>query len=112
MWPTKRESASATRAGFCEMKPQKRRYQATGSTMTEVGLDPGLFRDLYLAMGEPLEGQAWAMRVHFKPFVRWIWLGAIFMALGAVMAVADKRYRRIKFAQTSTAMNGSLATSE
>jgi len=95
-----------------EMKPQKRRYQATGSIMTEVALDPGLFRDLYLAMGEPLEGQAWAMRVHFKPFVRWIWLGAIFMALGAVMAVADKRYRRIKFAQTSTAMNGSLATSE
>lgn len=79
-----------------EMKPQKRRYTATGQVMTEVALDPGLFRDLYLAMGEPLENNAWAMRVHFKPFVRWIWLGALMMAFGAAIAVADKRYRKMK----------------
>lgn len=77
-----------------EMKPQKRRYLATGSTMTEVALDVGLFRDLYVAMGEPLTETAWAMRVHLKPFVRWIWLGALMMAFGAVLAVADKRYRK------------------
>lgn len=77
-----------------EMKPQKRRYIATGQVMTEVALDPGLFRDLYLAMGEPLENNAWAMRVHLKPFVRWIWLGALMMAFGATLAVADKRYRK------------------
>lgn len=83
---------------LCEMKPQKRRYLATGQVMTEVALDPGLFRDLYLAMGEPLENNAWAMRVHLKPFVRWIWLGALMMAFGATLAVADKRYRKVNAA--------------
>ena len=78
-----------------EMKPQKRRYLASGSTMTEVELDVGLFRDLYVAMGEPLTETAWAMRVHLKPFVRWIWLGALMMGFGAVIAVADKRYRKV-----------------
>jgi cytochrome c-type biogenesis protein CcmF len=78
-----------------QMTPQKRRYLAGGNLMTEVALDPGLFRDLYVAMGEPLDDGAWAMRVHIKPFVRWIWLGAIFMALGGGLAVADKRYRRL-----------------
>jgi cytochrome c-type biogenesis protein CcmF len=77
-----------------EMTPQKRRYLASGSTMTEVALDVSLLRDLYVAMGEPLTETAWAMRVHLKPFVRWIWLGALMMALGAVLAVADKRYRK------------------
>jgi cytochrome c-type biogenesis protein CcmF len=78
-----------------EMKPQKRRYLASGSTMTEVALDVSLLRDLYVAMGEPLTDTAWAMRVHLKPFVRWIWLGALMMAFGAVLAVADKRYRKV-----------------
>ena len=78
-----------------EMKPQKRRYLASGTLMTEVALDPGLFRDIYVAMGEPLTENAWAMRVHVKPFVRWIWLGALMMALGAILAVADKRYRKL-----------------
>lgn len=77
-----------------EMKPQKRRYLASGSTMTEVELDVSLMRDLYVAMGEPLTENAWAMRVHLKPFVRWIWLGALMMGFGAVLAVADKRYRK------------------
>lgn len=77
-----------------DMKPQKRRYLASGSTMTEVALDVGFFRDLYVAMGEPLTDSAWAMRVHLKPFVRWIWLGALMMAFGAILAVADKRYRK------------------
>lgn len=77
-----------------EMRPQKRRYLASGNVMTEVALDVGLFRDLYVAMGEPLNDNAWAMRVHFKPFVRWIWLGALMMAFGAALAVADKRYRK------------------
>ncbi len=78
-----------------EMKPQKRKYFASGRIMTEVALDPGLFRDLYVAMGEPVSQKAWAMRVHFKPFVRWIWLGALMMAFGALLAVADKRYRKL-----------------
>jgi cytochrome c-type biogenesis protein CcmF len=78
-----------------EMRPQKRRYLASGKVMTEVALDVSLFRDLYVAMGEALTDDAWAMRVHLKPFVRWIWLGSLMMAFGAILAVADKRYRKL-----------------
>ena len=77
------------------LAPQKRRYLATGQVMTEADIDGGLFRDLYVAMGEPIgEGGAWAMRLHYKPMVRWMWLGAILMALGGFTTVLDKRYRR------------------
>ena len=69
--------------------------------MTEAAIDPGLFRDVYVALGDPLPGNAWAVRVHYKPFVRWIWLGAIFMALGGVVAMMDKRYRRRKTEKAS-----------
>ena len=62
--------------------------------MTEAGIDPGLTRDLYAALGEPLGEGAWSVRLHYKPFVRWIWLGAILMAFGGVLAATDRRYRR------------------
>jgi cytochrome c-type biogenesis protein CcmF len=62
--------------------------------MTEVALDVNLCRDLYVAMGEPIDDKAWAMRVHIRPFIRWIWLGALMMAFGACLAVMDKRYRK------------------
>ena len=61
--------------------------------MTEAGIDGGLFRDIYVALGDPFDSGAWAIRVHYKPFVRWIWLGALFMALGGILAMMDKRYR-------------------
>jgi cytochrome c-type biogenesis protein CcmF len=76
------------------MRPEKRLYLATGMPMTQVALRPGLFRDLYVAMGEDLGDGSWAMRVQYKPFVRWLWLGALLMAFGGVLAVLDKRYRR------------------
>ena len=76
------------------MRPEKRLYLATGMPMTQVALRPGLFRDLYVAMGENLGDGSWAMRVQYKPFVRWLWLGGLLMALGGVLAVLDKRYRR------------------
>jgi cytochrome c-type biogenesis protein CcmF len=77
-----------------DMRPQKRKYTARGNLMTEVALDVGLFRDIYVAMGEPLTENAWAMRVHVKPFVRWIWLGALMMAFGSCLSAMDKRYRK------------------
>ncbi|WP_028471216.1 heme lyase CcmF/NrfE family subunit [Neptunomonas japonica] len=76
------------------MYPEKRLYTARGNVMTEADIDPGLFGDLYVAMGEPLEGDAWAIRVQYKPFVRWIWLGGLMMALGGVLAASDPRYRK------------------
>jgi len=75
--------------------PEKRRYLAQGTVMTEAALDAGFFRDLYVAMGEPVGNSgAWAIRLHYKPFIRWMWLGAILMAAGAFLTVADRRYRR------------------
>ena len=73
--------------------PQKRRYNVRGQVMTEAAIDPGLFRDIYVAMGEPLEGDAWAVRVYYKPFIRWTWLGALFMVFGGVASISDRRYR-------------------
>jgi cytochrome c-type biogenesis protein CcmF len=90
-----RFAVSRNGAVVAEMAAQKRRYLATGSVMTEAAIDAGLFRDLYIAMGEPIgEAGDWAIRLHYKPMVRWMWLGAIFMAIGGFMTVADRRYRR------------------
>ena len=77
------------------LNPEKRRYLARQMVMTEAAIDPGLFRDIYVALGEPLGERAWAVRVHSKPFVRWVWLGGLLMALGGVMAALDGRYRRL-----------------
>ncbi len=82
---------------IARLAPQKRRYLATGQVMTEADIDGRLFRDLYVAMGEPIgQDGAWAMRLHYKPMVRWMWLGAILMAIGGFTTVADKRYRRAR----------------
>ncbi|MCP4465583.1 MAG: heme lyase CcmF/NrfE family subunit [Halieaceae bacterium] len=76
------------------MYPQKRSYNSNrGMMMTEVAIDAGLWRDLYIALGEPLEGGAWAVRLHYEPFVRWIWLGGLLMTFGGLLAACDKRYR-------------------
>lgn len=73
---------------------EKRFYNVQSSVMTEAAIDATLGRDLYVALGEQLEDGSWAMRVYMKPMVRWIWLGAILMSLGGLLAMADKRYRR------------------
>jgi len=75
------------------LHPEKRLYTVQQSVMTEAGIDAGLTRDLFVALGEPLGQGAWAVRIHIKPFVRWIWLGALVMGFGGFLAAADKRYR-------------------
>jgi len=75
------------------LHPEKRLYTVQQTTMTEAGIDASFTRDLFVALGEPLEQGAWAVRIHIKPFVRWIWLGGLLMALGGFLAAADKRYR-------------------
>ena len=75
------------------MNPEKRIYNVTQNPMTETAIDTGLFRDLYLSLGEPVgNGGAWSVRVHYKPFVDWIWGGALLMAIGGGLAVSDRRY--------------------
>ena len=61
--------------------------------MTEAGIDAGFTRDIYISLGEPLDDEAWSIRLYHKPFVRWIWLGAILMAIGGLLAIIDRRYR-------------------
>ncbi len=75
------------------LHPEKRLYTVQRSMMTEAGIDAGFTRDLYVALGEPLENGAWAVRVHIKPYVRWIWLGGLLTGLGGVLAALDRRYR-------------------
>ncbi|GAA5009642.1 heme lyase CcmF/NrfE family subunit [Pseudoluteimonas lycopersici] len=76
------------------LHPEKRSYASGGQVMTEAAIDGGLFRDRYVALGEPLGDGSWAVRVHSKPFVRFVWLGALLMALGAFVTAADRRFRR------------------
>jgi cytochrome c-type biogenesis protein CcmF len=74
--------------------PEKRVYTVSRMPMTEVSIDRGLTRDLYVSMGEPLDdGKAWSVRLYVKPFVNWIWGGCVLMALGGMLAVSDRRYR-------------------
>ncbi len=89
---------------------QKRHYPVSNMPMTEAGIDSGLTRDLYISLGEPLDGGDWSIRIYYRPFVRWIWLGAIFMAMGAVLAAVDKRYRiAVRHKETATTEDGLAA---
>ena len=76
-----------------ELKPQKRFYKVQRNTMTEAAIDPGLLRDLYVALGEQMDKGAWSVRVYVKPFIRCIWLGGLLMMAGGLCAVSDRRYR-------------------
>ena len=78
------------------LRPEKRFYAIARNTMTEADIDVGLFRDIFVALGEPLDNGAWAVRIHYKPFVRWIWFGGMFIALGGFLTILDKRYRSKK----------------
>jgi len=82
------------------LSPQKRTY-FSGSPMTEASIDAGFFRDLYVALGEPLgDSGAWAVRIYHKPLIRWIWLGALIMAFGGLLAAFDPRYRKLAVRDT------------
>jgi cytochrome c-type biogenesis protein CcmF len=77
------------------LHPEKRAYASGGQVMTEAAIRPGLSGDVYVALGESLGNGAWAVRVHIKPFVRWIWAGAALMALGGLVTATDRRFRRL-----------------
>ncbi|MDD2712351.1 MAG: cytochrome c-type biogenesis CcmF C-terminal domain-containing protein, partial [Simplicispira sp.] len=88
------------------LHPEKRTYFSSAMPMTEAAIDSGLTRDVYVSLGEKLESgatPAWAMRVYHKPFINWIWGGALLMALGGGMAVLDRRYRKKRVAALASA---------
>ena len=75
------------------LRPQKRVYRVQTSPMTEAAIDVGWGRDLFIALGDPLGDGAWSLRVQIKPLIRFIWLGALIMAFGGLLAIMDPRYR-------------------
>jgi len=75
------------------LHPEMRRYASQAMPIAHTALDRGLFRDLYVNLGEPLPDGAWLMRVYVKPYMNWVWTGALFMALGGFLAATDRRYR-------------------
>lgn len=76
------------------LHPAKRHYNSGGNPMTEAGIDKGIFGDLYVSLGESLDGNAWSVRLYNRPFVRWIWAGGFLAAIGGLLALSDKRYWR------------------
>jgi cytochrome c-type biogenesis protein CcmF len=95
-----------------EMYPEKRMYRVQQNPMTEAAIDTGLTRDLYVSLGEPVQGSsgAWIVRVYVKPFVDWIWGGCLLMAFGGLLAASDRRYRaKVKSEQPAALRAGATA---
>jgi len=105
-WAAEEARISVLRNGkeILLMAPQKRRYYRSGQVMSQIELQPGFTRDLYVALGEPLGSQgAWSVRIHVKPFIRWIWGGAVFMLIGGLLAATDRRYWMRRRAESTEA---------
>jgi cytochrome c-type biogenesis protein CcmF len=77
-----------------EVRPQKRQYLVQQNWMTEAGIDAHWHRDLFIALGDQLGNDTWSVRIQYKPMIRFIWLGAFIMALGGLISITDRRYRR------------------
>jgi cytochrome c-type biogenesis protein CcmF len=92
--------------------PEKRTYFVQTMPMTEAAIDTGLFRDLYVSLGEPVGRGAWSVRVYYKPFVDWIWGGALLMGIGGIFAVSDRRYRLTSRKRKAKALDQKTATGE
>lgn len=82
-----------TSAGYHKyIYPQKRIYNVGRMALTDSAIDANPFRDIYVALGEPLGDKAWSVRLYYKPFIRWIWGGGFLMLIGGGLALVDKRY--------------------
>ncbi|MEO5702067.1 MAG: heme lyase CcmF/NrfE family subunit [Casimicrobiaceae bacterium] len=88
------------------LHPEKRTYISGGMPMTEAAIESGPFGDRYVSLGEPVDGGAWTVRIYSKPFVTWIWLGCMMMALGGFLALSDRRYRATRRASASVQVGG------
>jgi cytochrome c-type biogenesis protein CcmF len=84
------------------LEPEKRFYSVQAINMTEAGIHTTFTRDLFVAMGEPLDGDSWSVRLYYKPFVVWIWGGTFIMCIGGIFSISDKRYRIKKIAKVKS----------
>ena len=93
---TGRVTVSRDGRQMASLMPEKRIYNVQRMPMTEAGIAPGLFADFYVVLGEPLGSDgSWAVRIYYKAYIRWIWLGALLMAGGGLLAACDRRYRSL-----------------
>jgi cytochrome c-type biogenesis protein CcmF len=86
-----------------DLYPERRVYLASGTPSTEMAIDAGFWRDLFVTLGEERGDGAWSMTIYVKPFVRWVWLGTLLMCFGGLLAAADKRYRRVRESRAEAA---------
>ena len=94
--PSRARSSAEGRRSRRDPASAEAPYARGEQPQTKSAIDPGLFRDVYVALGEPLGNDgAWAVRVYVKPFVRWIWLGGLFMMFGGFIAATDRRFRTL-----------------
>ncbi|MDT0627723.1 heme lyase CcmF/NrfE family subunit [Alteromonas sp. W364] len=88
------------------LEPEKRFYPVQRTSMTEAGIHTTFTRDLFVALGEPLSNNGWAVRLYYKPFVVWIWGGSFIMCIGGIFSMSDKRYRIKKMAKWKSMVSG------
>ena len=79
---------------YAEIVPERRYYDVRTMTMSEVGLDASFWGDLYIVMGDNLGKGEFTFRLHYKPLIRWLWLGGILMALGALCSAINLKRKR------------------
>ena len=73
------------------LTPERRHYSVRTMNMNEPGIAWGMLGDLYVVLGEKMGPGAYAMRLHYKPLVRWIWLGGLLMMAGGALRLLARR---------------------
>ncbi len=91
------------------LNAEKRLFPVQHMATTEAAIDAGLFRDLYISLGDPLRHGGWSLRLYYKPFVRWVWLGGLLMLFGGILALSDRRYKLAKRLATKTSSNQNVS---
>jgi cytochrome c-type biogenesis protein CcmF len=105
-----RGTVIVTRDGetIARLAPEKRIYRVQQNPMTEAAINGGISRDVYVSLGEAVGDGAWTVRVHIKPFIRWIWFGCLMMAFGGLLAASDRRYRAARRREEAMAPDATL----
>ena len=100
-----RGSVNVTKQGspVIILYPEKRIYTVQKNPMTEPGIQTGVFRDLYVSLGEQIDDNEWGFRIYYRPFIQWVWIGTLLMAFGGLLGAMDKRYRTLVKAEKNSA---------
>ena len=95
-------------APVARLEPEKRIYLVQQNPMTEAAINAGISRDIYVSLGDSVGNGAWTVRIHIKPFIRWIWFGCLMMAFGGLLAASDRRYRAARRREEAAAADATV----